>query len=131
MRDAFNCLERSATISKDDNNSIKNSNNGKNGNGDFGGRRREEISTSQGDHPQNILRLSVEAAADRCTLGDISYTLEKIWGRHVPSSPVVSGSYIASFCGIGGGGGDKGGGKKRDNDYGNNNHVDEEDKEDG
>ena len=48
------------------------------------------------------------------TLGVISYVLEKIWVRHVPSSAVVSFLYIASFCGVGGRGGNKGGGKERD-----------------
>ena len=55
------------------------------------------------------------------------------WGRNVSSSPVVSGSYIASFFGGRGGVRYKGGGKKRDDDDdedNNNNHDDEEDKED-
>ena len=53
--------------------------------------------------------------------------MEKIWGRHVPSSPVVLGSYIASFSVGRGGGGDKGGGKKRDDNDDDDNHDDEED----
>ena len=68
MRDALDCIERSANLSKDDdnnNNCINNINNGNNGNGGVGGSRREEISTSQGNHPQNLLRLSVEAVAVR------------------------------------------------------------------
>ena len=68
MREALNRLNRSAALSKyddkdNDDNSINNSNNGKNSDSNFGGGRRKEISTSQGDHPQNLLRLSVEAAA--------------------------------------------------------------------
>ena len=82
---------------------------------------RDKISTSQGDCPHNLIRLSVEAAAVRCTLGEILYALEKRLVRHVPSSPVVSGLYIASFRGGGGGGSDKGGGRKRDD---NDNHDD-------
>ena len=58
-------------------------------------------------------------------MGEISYALEKRWGRNVPSSPVVSGSHIASFHGGIGGSGDKGGGNKRGDD--NNDHDDEED----
>nr|CAG8621853.1 10913_t:CDS:10 [Entrophospora candida] len=34
----------------------------------------------------NLLELSIEAAKARCTVGEISYALEKIWGRHEPSS---------------------------------------------
>ena len=34
-----------------------------NGDSNVGGRMREEISTIQGDHPQNQLRLSMEVAA--------------------------------------------------------------------
>ena len=60
-------------------------------------------------------------------LGDISYVPEKRWGGNVPSSPVVLGLYIASFCGGRGGGGNKGGGKKRDDNDDNDNHDDEED----
>ena len=73
----------------------------------------------------------MEAVAVQCTLFEISYALKNIWGRHVPSSPVVSSLYIASFRGAGGGGDNKGGEKKRD-DYDNNNddHDYEEEKED-
>lgn len=41
----------------------------------------------------NLLELSVEAAKARATLGEISYALEKIWGRHVPKDTVVRGAY--------------------------------------
>ena len=68
----------------------------------------------------------MEAVAVQCTLFEISYALKNIWGRHVPSSPVVSSLYIASFRGAGGGGGNKGGGNKRDD---NDAHDDKEDKE--
>ena len=121
MREALDRLERIAAISEDDNkddNGINNSNNGKNGDVNIGGRRREDISTSQGNHPQNLLSLSVEAEVVRCTLGDILYVLENIWVRHVPSSPIVLGSYIVSFRGGGGWGGNKGGGKNRDDNDG-------------
>ena len=70
--------------------------------------------------------LSVEAAAVQCTLGEISYALEKRWVRHVPSSPVKLVSYIASFCGNGGGGGYKGGGKNRDNENDDDDNHDDE-----
>lgn len=54
-------------------------------------------STSQGEDPDNLLKLSIEAAKVRCTLGEISFALEKAWGRHVPRSSVVQGAYSASF----------------------------------
>ncbi|CAG8455472.1 11467_t:CDS:10 [Ambispora leptoticha] len=49
--------------------------------------------TNQG----NLLELSIEAAKARCTVGEISYALEKIWGRHEPSSRVASGAYKSAF----------------------------------
>jgi len=53
--------------------------------------------TSRGDDPDNLLRLSIEAAKARCTLGEISFALEKVWGRHRPVSSVVQGAYSAAF----------------------------------
>jgi len=58
---------------------------------------RLEHSTSRGDDPNNLLRLSIEAAKARCTLGEISAALENVWGRHKPTSSVVQGAYSASF----------------------------------
>ena len=73
----------------------------------------------------------MDAVAFRCTLGEILYALDKIWVRHMPSSPVVLDLYIASFCGGREGGSNKEGGKKRYNDDDNNdNHDEEEEKED-
>lgn len=54
-------------------------------------------STSRGDDPNNLLRLCIDAAKARCTLGEMSYALEKVWGRHVPTTSVVQGAYNASF----------------------------------
>ncbi|CAJ0862451.1 14440_t:CDS:10 [Entrophospora sp. SA101] len=45
----------------------------------------------------NLLELSIEAAKARCTVGEISYALEKIWGRHEPSSRVASGAYKSAY----------------------------------
>ena len=56
-----------------------------------------DASTSKGDNEMNLLRLSIEAARARCTLGEISAALEKAWGRHVPSTSVVQGAYSATF----------------------------------
>ena len=71
VREAIDCLKRSAALSKDDNNGIKNRNYGKDGDGNVGGRRREEISTSQGNNTHNLLKLSAETASVRCMLGEI------------------------------------------------------------
>ncbi|OZJ03032.1 Methylmalonyl-CoA mutase, mitochondrial [Bifiguratus adelaidae] len=49
--------------------------------------------TNQG----NLLELAIEAAKARCTVGEISDALEKVWGRHSPSSRVVSGAYKSEY----------------------------------
>ena len=45
----------------------------------------------------NLLALAVEAAKQRCTLGEISFALEKIWGRHNPQTRVISGAYSSAY----------------------------------
>jgi len=50
-------------------------------------------STGSGKHPMNLLKLAVDAARARCTVGEISDALEDVWGRHIPKSSVVSGAY--------------------------------------
>ena len=41
----------------------------------------------------NLLELAVDAARKRATVGEISYALEKVWGRHVAEVKAVSGVY--------------------------------------
>ena len=41
----------------------------------------------------NLLALSVEAAKNRATVGEISYALEKVFGRHVAKDSIVRGAY--------------------------------------
>lgn len=41
-------------------------------------------STGKGSHEYNLLRLSIEAARARCTLGEISDALRSVWGEHKP-----------------------------------------------
>jgi len=41
----------------------------------------------------NLLELSVEAAKERATVGEISYALEIVFGRHVPKDNIVRGAY--------------------------------------
>lgn len=45
----------------------------------------------------NLLALSVEAASERCTVGEISSALEKVWGRHNPAIRTVSGAYKTEY----------------------------------
>jgi methylmalonyl-CoA mutase len=45
----------------------------------------------------NVLALSVEAAKVRATLGEISYALEKVWGRHRAEARTISGVYRGEF----------------------------------
>lgn len=58
---------------------------------------RLNTSTGRGDNPNNLLVLCVEAAAARCTLGEMSLAMEKAWGRHSPTSSVVQGAYSSAF----------------------------------
>jgi len=43
----------------------------------------------------NLLQLSVEAARAKATVGEISFALEKAFGRHVAESRAVSGVYLS------------------------------------
>ena len=43
----------------------------------------------------NLLALSVHAARARATLGEISSTLEEVFGRHHATSPTASGVYVS------------------------------------
>jgi methylmalonyl-CoA mutase len=45
----------------------------------------------------NLLELAITAAKARCTLGEISFALEEIWGRHSPVIKVVSGIYKSEY----------------------------------
>jgi len=53
--------------------------------------------TGAGDNPQNLLKLAIDAAKARCTVGEISWALENVWDRHVPSTDVVRGAYSESY----------------------------------
>jgi methylmalonyl-CoA mutase len=45
----------------------------------------------------NILRLAIEAARERASVGEISNALESAWGRHKAKTKMVSGVYGHSF----------------------------------
>lgn len=45
----------------------------------------------------NLLDLSIKAARVRATLGEISYALEKVWGRHQAAIKSISGIYRTEY----------------------------------
>lgn len=45
----------------------------------------------------NALEISVEAARARCSIGEMTYALEKVWGRYNATSKTVSGVYGSFF----------------------------------
>ncbi|XP_064613593.1 methylmalonyl-CoA mutase, mitochondrial-like [Liolophura sinensis] len=45
----------------------------------------------------NLLERSIEAARNRCSVGEISDAMEKVFGRHVATSRLVSGAYKSEF----------------------------------
>lgn len=54
-----------------------------------------DAATSSKTSP-NLLTLAIEAARARCTLGEICYALEKVWGRHRANDQVITGAYRLS-----------------------------------
>ncbi|MCW2120765.1 methylmalonyl-CoA mutase [Flavobacterium sp. 7A] len=46
----------------------------------------------------NLLELSIEAARNRATLGEISLALEKVYGRYVAKIKSITGVYAANIC---------------------------------
>ena len=46
----------------------------------------------------NLLELSMSAAKVRSTVGEISLALEKVWGRHVADTSMVTGAYINMYA---------------------------------
>ncbi|KAH7936581.1 hypothetical protein HPB49_001455 [Dermacentor silvarum] len=53
----------------------------------------ESAKTGEG----NLLALAIDAARLRATVGEISYAMEKVFGRHVASDRMVSGAYKSTF----------------------------------
>ena len=45
----------------------------------------------------NLLELAVDAARKRATVGEISFALEKVWGRHVAEVKAISGVYAGEM----------------------------------
>ncbi|ODN06153.1 Methylmalonyl-CoA mutase, mitochondrial [Orchesella cincta] len=45
----------------------------------------------------NLLEAAIQAARVRCTLGEISYAMEEVFGRHVATDSLVSGAYKSEY----------------------------------
>eukprot|EP00049_Salpingoeca_infusionum_P001052 m.44646 g.44646 ORF g.44646 m.44646 type:complete len:735 (-) comp10847_c0_seq1:79-2283(-) len=45
----------------------------------------------------NMMDKCVEAARARCTVGEISYALEEVFGRHTPATTTASGAYASEY----------------------------------
>ncbi|PJB12933.1 MAG: methylmalonyl-CoA mutase [Flavobacteriales bacterium CG_4_9_14_3_um_filter_40_17] len=52
-----------------------------------------KLTQAASESTENLLALSVEAARERATLGEISDALEKVFGRHKAMTSIVSGIY--------------------------------------
>ena len=57
----------------------------------------EKISNAAKNGNGNLLELSVEAARARATLGEISFAIEKVWGRYKSVTRIISGVYSGEF----------------------------------
>eukprot|EP01117_Protostelium_nocturnum_P006977 TRINITY_DN2504_c0_g2_i2.p1 TRINITY_DN2504_c0_g2~~TRINITY_DN2504_c0_g2_i2.p1 ORF type:complete len:777 (-),score=213.64 TRINITY_DN2504_c0_g2_i2:1440-3770(-) len=57
----------------------------------------EELSKSAETGKGNLLQLSIDAARERCTVGEISSALEKVFGRYKPSYSMVKGAYKSAY----------------------------------
>jgi methylmalonyl-CoA mutase len=45
----------------------------------------------------NLLDLAIKASRARCTVGEISYALEKVYTRHTPNDGLASGAYSSEY----------------------------------
>ena len=53
----------------------------------------DKLTKAAKNNKENLLKLSVEAARARATVGEISYALERVYGRYQPEIKLVSGAY--------------------------------------
>ncbi len=53
----------------------------------------ERLTRAAGNGNENLLELAVKAAELRATLGEISYALEKVFGRYQPGTQFITGIY--------------------------------------
>ena len=52
-----------------------------------------ELTEAAKSGKKNLLEIAVECARARATLGEISYAMEKIYGRYVPTGTIVKGAF--------------------------------------
>ncbi|MCX7832846.1 MAG: methylmalonyl-CoA mutase [Ignavibacteria bacterium] len=57
----------------------------------------DELTNSAKTGEGNLLELSVKAARVRATLGEISFALEKVWGRYQSMTKTISGIYSTEY----------------------------------
>lgn len=57
----------------------------------------EKISSIAAGAKGNLLSAAIEAARHRATLGEISFAMEKVFGRFVPKTRVISGVYAKAI----------------------------------
>jgi methylmalonyl-CoA mutase len=57
----------------------------------------EALTMAAHDNNGNLLALSIEAARNRASLGEISFALEKIYGRHKAVIKAISGVYSSEY----------------------------------
>ena len=57
----------------------------------------DKLTSAAEDNSSNLLELSIEASINRCTIGEITEALEKVFDRHKPSSKTISGVYASSI----------------------------------
>ncbi|MDR3737321.1 MAG: methylmalonyl-CoA mutase [Acidobacteriaceae bacterium] len=53
----------------------------------------DELTEAGKTGKKNLLEVAIECARARATLGEISYALEKIWGRYLPKGDIVRGAF--------------------------------------
>ena len=53
----------------------------------------DKIETSAKDDSQNLLEICIEAAKNKCTVGEMTSAMEKVFGRHTLSTKTISGIY--------------------------------------
>jgi len=58
----------------------------------------EDITESAKTGKGNLLELSIKASRARCSVGEISSALEKVWGRYKPNYSLTQGAYRSAFA---------------------------------
>ena len=56
-----------------------------------------ELRACASSYDGNLMELSIEAARARCTVGEISEALERVWGRYTPTFSVSGGAYFDEY----------------------------------